>query len=67
LNQTYYILVYNATLHRYAGVFDPASLMQMMRRVHVAEADMCEYVLDWPSVYGCPLPAGRCKLNYVDP
>ena len=40
-----------------SGVFDPASLMQMMRRVHVSEDEMCEYVLDWPSVYGCPLPA----------
>lgn len=39
------------------GVFDPASLMQMMRKVRVAEDEMCAYVLDWPSVYGCPLPA----------
>ena len=29
------------------GVFDPASLMQMMRKVHVAEDEMCAYVLDW--------------------
>ena len=26
--------------------------MPMMRKVHVAEDEMCEYVLQWPSVYG---------------
>jgi hypothetical protein len=38
---------------------DPAAAMQLSRRVRVFETEMCNYVVEWPTRYGCPgLPHG---------
>lgn len=34
--------------------FDPASAMQLARRVRFVEAEMCEYEADWPTSAACP-------------
>merc|ERR1712137_381816 len=39
------------------GMLDPASVMMMSRRVVVKEDPMCSYIVEWPTVYGCPVKA----------
>lgn len=40
------------------GTHDVASFLQLVKRVRVVEAEMCEYVVEWPSRWGCSRPPG---------
>ena len=35
------------------GANDVASFLQLVKRVRVVETEMCEYVVEWPSRWGC--------------
>jgi hypothetical protein len=41
---------------------DLAAAMQLARRVRVVEAEMCEYVVEWPTRHGCPTPPPRGRV-----
>jgi hypothetical protein len=47
------------------GPTDFASFLQLTRRVRVVEAEMCEYVVEWPSKLGCGTPGRRSVVSVV--